>query len=167
MYFNIGMKTVYLEVFQQIFHFPPIVEKKGRIFWYCLGPIYWILAFIVAAAVPNINGIVSLVGALFMINFTYSFPGMMYLGWSVQKAAALPGEGFNPATRVTTRHDNGWKRWMRGFNKTWYTSIPCTIYILAGLACCGMGTWAAIEGLIAQFGPGGTVATSFGCAVPV
>ena len=86
MYFNIGMKTVYLEVFQEVFKFPPIVEKKGRIFWYCLGPIYWILAFLVAAAVPNINGIVSLVGALFMINFTYSVPGLMYLGWSVQKA---------------------------------------------------------------------------------
>ena len=32
-YFNIGLKTVYLEVFQAIFKFPPIVEKKGRILW--------------------------------------------------------------------------------------------------------------------------------------
>jgi len=56
MYFNIGMKTVYLEVFQQVFKFPPITTKKGQILWYCLGPVYWILAFLVAAAVPNING---------------------------------------------------------------------------------------------------------------
>jgi hypothetical protein len=40
-------------------------------------------------------------------------------------------------------------------------------YFLGGLACSGMGCWAAIEGLIQVFGPGGTVATSFGCASPV
>jgi amino acid permease len=159
MYFNIGMKTIYLEVFQQAFGFPPISTRRGQIYWYCLGPIYWILAFVVAAAVPNIGGIVSFVGALFMINFTYSFPGMLYLGHIIQKAAALPGEGFNPYTRVTTRLDTGTKRWVRGFKKSWIVSLPMTVYILLGLACCGMGIWAAIEGLISVFGPGGTVAT--------
>jgi hypothetical protein len=167
MYFNIGMKTVYLEVFQAIFHFPSIVEKKGKYLWYALGPCYWILAFIVAGAVPNLNGITGLVGAVFMMNFTYTFPGMMYLSNIIHKAAELPGEGFNPATRVTTRHDDGIKRWIRGFKKTWLTSTATFIYILLGLACCGMGTWAAIEGLIEVFGPDGTVAVSFGCPVPV
>ncbi|KAM0693700.1 hypothetical protein Q7P36_006956 [Cladosporium allicinum] len=152
MYFNIGMKTIYLE---------------GKIAWYCLGPVYWILAFLVAAAVPNIGGIVSFVGALFMINFTYSFPGMLYLGHTIQKAAVLPGEGFNPYTRETIRMDQGTSRWIRGFKKSWTISLPTTIYVIAGLACCGMGIWAAIEGLISVFGPGGTVATSFGCPAPV
>ena len=159
MYFNIGMKTIYLEVFQQAFGFPPISTRKGQIYWYCLGPIYWILAFVVAAAVPNIGGIVSFVGALFMINFTYSFPGMLYLGHTIQKAAVLPGEGFNPYTRETIRMDQGTSRWIRGFKKSWTISLPTTIYVIAGLACCGMGIWAAIEGLISVFGPGGTVAT--------
>ncbi|KAI7621806.1 hypothetical protein KC319_g18441, partial [Hortaea werneckii] len=94
-------------------------------------------------------------------------PGMLYLSWTIQKAAALPGEGFNPYTRVTTRLDSGWKRWNRGFWKSWMKSVPALIYVLAGLACCGMGIWAAIEGLISIFGPGGTVATSFGCPAPV
>lgn len=167
MYFNIGMKTVYLEVFQAIFKFPPIVTKKGKMLWLILGPIYWIVAFLVAAAVPNLNGIVSLVGAVFMMNFTYTFPGLMFLSWKIHKAAELPGEGFNPATRITTRHDDGVKRWMRGYKKTWYFSTPMVVYVLLGLACCGMGTWAAVEGLIEQFGPKGTIASSFGCAVPV
>ncbi|KAM0719427.1 hypothetical protein Q7P37_005332 [Cladosporium fusiforme] len=167
MYFNIGMKTVYLEVFQQIFNFPPISTTKGKIAWYCLGPCYWALAFVIAASVPNLSGIVSFVGALFMINFTYSFPGMLFLGWTVQKAAALPGEGFNPYTRETTRLDSGVKRWVRGFTKSWKVSVPTLVYVLLGLACCGMGIWAAIEGLISVFGPGGTVATTFGCAAPV
>ena len=159
MYFNIGMKTIYLEVFQQGFGFPPISTRKGKIAWYCLGPVYWILAFVVAAAVPNIGGNVSFVGALFMINFTYSFPGMLYLGHTIQKAAQLPGEGFNPYTRVTTRIDQGRQRWIRGFKKSWMISLPTTIYVILGLACCGMGIWAAIEGLISVFGEGGTVAT--------
>jgi hypothetical protein len=92
---------------------------------------------------------------------------MMYASWIIHEAAELPGEGFNPATRETIRHDDGMKRWIRGFKKTWARSTVAIVYVLLGLACCGMGTWAAIEGLIAVFGPGGTVATSFGCAVPV
>jgi len=56
---------------------------------------------------------------------------------------------------------------MRGYKKTMVGSTITFIYIIAGFACCGMGTWAAIEGLITQFGPGATVATSFGCPAPV
>ena len=161
------MKTVYIEVFQEIFHFPEITTKKGRWMWYCLGPIYWVIAFIIAAAVPNLNGIVGLVGALLILNFTYTFPALLYVGFRCQVDAELPGEGFDPHTGVTTRLDSGMKRWVRGYFKNWHINIFNTIYFLGGLATSGMGAWAAIEGLIAVFGPGGTVATSFGCASPV
>lgn len=161
------MKTVYLEVFQEILHCPPIQTPKGRWFWYALGPLYWIVAFIFAASVPNLNGIVSFVGGLFAVNFTYSFPGMLLFGYYVQKGASLPGEGFDPSTGVTTRHDTGMKRHVRGFMKYWYITIPTFLYVICGLATSGMGTYGAVEGLIAIFGPGGTIATSWGCAVPV
>ncbi|EEP77878.1 predicted protein [Uncinocarpus reesii 1704] len=167
MYFNIGMKTVYIEVFQEVFKFPPITTKKGRWMWYALGPVYWIIAFLVAAAVPNLNGISGIIGALLILNFTYTFPAFLYVGYRCQADAALPGEGFDPVTGITTRHDNGWKRWVRGFKKNWHFNTVNVIYGLGGLVCSGMGSWAAIEGLIAVFGPGGTVATSFGCAPPV
>jgi hypothetical protein len=167
LYFNIGMKTVYIEVFQELFHFPNIASRKGRLLWYALGPIYWVLAFIIAAAVPNLNGISGLVGALLILNFTYTFPALLYIGFRCQVDAALPGEGFDPATGITTRHDSGLKRWIRGYSKNWHVNILNTIYFLGGLATSGMGCWAAITGLIAVFGPGGTVATSFGCAAPV
>ncbi|KAI7192521.1 amino acid transporter-like protein [Hortaea werneckii] len=167
LYFNIGMKTVYLEVFQEIFNFPAITTRKGQWCWYALGPVYWILAFVVAAAVPNLNGIVNLVGGLFGLNFTYSLPGIMFVGYLVQRGASLPGEGFDPVTGHTTRHDSGMKRWVRGYKKHFFINTFTTLYFLAGLACSGTGTWAAIEGLIQVFGPGGTVATPFGCAVPV
>jgi len=167
LYFNIGMKTVYIEVCQEVFHWPEITSKKGKLLWYALGPIYWIVAFIVAAAVPNLNGISGLVGALLILNFTYTFPAILYIGYRCQIDAALPGEGFDPHTGVTTRHDTGIKRWVRGYMVNWHINTMNVIYFLGGLVCSGMGTWAAIEGLIAVFGPGGTVATSFGCASPV
>lgn len=167
MYMNIGMKTIYIEVFQEVFHFPEITTKRGRWNWYMLGPIYWVLAFVVAAAVPNLNGISSLVSALMILNFTYTFPAILYFGYKCQLGAALPGEGFDPATGVTTRHDTGVKRWVRGFKADMGRNSFYFLYFLGGLAVCGMGTWAAIVSLIEIFGPGGTVASSFGCAVPV
>jgi hypothetical protein len=167
LYFNIGMKTVYIEVCQEVLKFPEITSKKGRWLWYILGPVYWIVAFLIAAAVPNLNGISGLVGALLILNFTYTFPAILYVGYRCQLDAALPGEGFDPATGVTTRHDSGFVRWKRGFMVNWHINTINVIYFLGGLTCSGLGTWAAIEGLIAVFGPGGTVATSYGCAVPV
>ncbi|KAL5093345.1 hypothetical protein Trisim1_011150 [Trichoderma cf. simile WF8] len=167
MYMNVGMKTVYVEVFQEILGLPPITSRKGRWLWYALGPLYWALAFVVGAAVPNLNGISGIVGALLILNFTYTFPAFLYIGYRVKADAALPGEGFDPVTGVTTRHDSGLKRWTRGFMVNWHINSMNIIYFLGGLVCSGMGSWAAIEGLIQVFGPGGTVATSFGCAAPV
>jgi hypothetical protein len=167
MYFNIGMKTVYIEVFQEVFHFPVITTKKGRMLWFALGPVYWIVAFIVAASVPFLNGVSGLVGALLILNFTYTFPAILYVGYKCQVDAALPGEGFDPVTRVTTRHDSGWKRWTRGYFKNWHINIVSTLYFLGGAATSGMGSWAAIESLIIFFSGQSSIATSWGCSVPV
>lgn len=167
MYFNIGMKTIYIEVFQQVFNFPSIVTKKGRWMWYALGPVYWIVAFIVAASVPNLNGISGIVGALLILNFTYTFPAILCVGYYCQIGAALPEEGFDPSTRITTRLDHGWRRWVRGFMKYWYINIASVIYFCGGLATSGMGSWAAVEALIQFFTGKSSIATSWGCAVPV
>ncbi|KAJ5197843.1 transmembrane amino acid transporter [Penicillium cinerascens] len=167
MYFNIGMKTVYIEVFQEVFSFPPITTRRGRWMWYALGPVYWIVAFIVAASVPNLNGVSGLVGALLILNFTYTFPAILWVGYSCQIGARLPGEGFNPVTRVTTRLDNGWTRWVRGYTKSLWLNIASTLYFMGGLALSGMGTWAAIEALILFFNHKGSKATSWGCVAPV
>jgi len=166
MYMNIGMKTVYVEVFEEVFHFPALITKRGRIMWTILGPMYWALAFIVGASVPSLFGISSIVGALLILNFTYTFPPMVFVGYMCQIGAQLPGEGFDPATGTTIRHDTGTKRWIRGFKKYWWLNIINVVYACAALACSGMGSYGAIQSLITLFGPGGTVATSWGCAVP-
>ncbi|KAJ5917419.1 hypothetical protein N7466_010973 [Penicillium verhagenii] len=166
LYFNVGMKTVYLEVCQELLKAPPITTKKGKYFWWGLGPFYWILAFIIAMSVPQFSAFTNFVGGLFSLNFTYSFAGVMYFGYAVQEGARLPGEGFDPYTGETTRFDNGIKRWTRGFIKNWYMTIPSLIFTLAGFAASGMGTWAAVKALEAAFGPGGSVLSSWTCTNP-
>lgn len=166
LYFHVGMKVVYLEVCQQVFHLPPISTKRGYYFWCALGPIYWILALIVSASIPNFTGITNFIGGLLSLNFTYSIPAIMFVGYKIQEAAILPGEGFEPSTGVTTRHDNGMTRWVRGFKKSWALTLPAILFAMGGLASSGMGCWSAIEGLIQIFGPGGTIQTSWGCAGP-
>lgn len=166
MYFNVGMKVVYLHIGQEIFHLPPLSTRKGYWYWIFLGPLYWILAWVFSMSVPNFAGLTGLVGGLLSINFTYSIPAIMYAAFVVQQGAALPGEGFDPHTGVTTRNDNGIKRYVRGIRKTWWYSIPAMLFACGGLASSGMGSWAAIEGLKQVFGPGGTIQTSWGCAAP-
>ncbi|KAI6898265.1 hypothetical protein KC318_g8327 [Hortaea werneckii] len=113
------------------------------------------------------NAVDSMVCGVFGLDTTCSLPGIVFVGYLVQRGASLPGEGFGPVTGQTARHDSGVKRWMQGYKKHFFINTFTTLYFLAGLGCSGMGTWAAIEGLIQVFGLGGTVATSFGCAVPV
>ena len=100
MYFNIGMKTIYLEVFQQGFGFPPITTRKGKIAWYCLGPVYWILAFLVAAAVPNIGGIVSFVGGLDLCAGRYNTPRPAAASSVTSTRAVFHGDVYNPTFGV-------------------------------------------------------------------
>ncbi|KAH0843158.1 hypothetical protein AYO21_03448 [Fonsecaea monophora] len=163
LYFNIGMKTVYLEVGQELCGLPPISTKKGYYFWLVLGPVYWIIALVLAVSVPNFTSITNLIGGLLSLNFTYSIPAIMYVAWAIQNAAALPGEGFDPYTGVTTRHDEGWPRYMRGLRKSWWYSVPSILFALGGLASSGMGSWSAIQSLKEIFGPGGTIQTSWSC----
>lgn len=100
-------------------------------------------------------------GGLFGFNFTYSFSGMMFIALQIQEGARLPGEGFDPNTGITTRHDSGMKRWARGFFKNWYLTIPVLLFTLAGLAASGMGTWSGTEALITAFST--AVSTSWSC----
>lgn len=160
------MKTVYLEIGQELLHLPPITTTKGKYLWWALGPFYWILAFVISMSVPQFTAFTNFVGGLFSLNFTYSFSGIMCLAYKIQDGARLPGEGFDPATGVTTRYDSGVKRWIRGFTKTWYISLPILIYVGCGLASSGMGTWAAILALEGAYGPNGSVLTSWTCVNP-
>lgn len=134
--------------------------------WIFVVPVYWALAYVIATAVPNIGDISSLVGAFCIGNFTYTFPALLKLGFDIKKAAMLPEESFDPVTRRYMRVDNGMKRWIRGYKKSFVMSTFNFLYFLASLVVCGLGCYAAIEALISAFGGGGSTTTHFSCTSP-
>lgn len=137
----------------------------GKILWIVIVPFYWALAFVVAGAVPELGDFSSLVGAFCIGNFTYTFPALLKIGFDIQKGAMLPGEHFDEATKKYVRLDEGWKRWARGFRKSWMMTSFNIFYCLGALVVCGLGMWAAITALISAFS-GGSVTTSFSCTSP-
>ncbi|KAF2226910.1 transmembrane amino acid transporter protein-domain-containing protein [Elsinoe ampelina] len=97
LYGNIGIKVLYNNVLVELFRAPPLESKGGKLLWIAIVPIYWTVAFIIAAAIPNFSGLTSVVAAACILQFTYTFPPILYLGYSVQRDA-LRLLGLAPAT---------------------------------------------------------------------
>lgn len=166
LYGNVGLKVAYIEVFERLLSFPPLYTTTGKFWWAALIPVYWGIGFIVAAAIPNFNYISGLVGAIFILSFTYTFPAFLALGYNVRRDAMDPEqERFDPTTRTYNYIDTGMKRWIRGYMKRPFLNTWNIIYFLGALATTGLGTYSSVEGLITAFSSG--VTTSFTCHSPV
>ncbi|KAI6954282.1 oligopeptide transporter protein [Hortaea werneckii] len=144
LYGNIGIKVFYASVFRDLFHFPPLDKKIGKWIWVGLVPVYWGLAFVVAAAIPQISYLSAFVGAACILQFSYTFPPILMVGYNCQKDAMRSDEGFDPTSGQIVRHDTGFKRWMRGFMKKWYMNIFDSIYFIGALAVAGLGIYASV-----------------------
>ena len=152
LYGNIGIKVLYNNVLMDLFNAPPLITRRGKIFYACIVPVWWIIAFIIAASIPDYFGFVSVISASTLLNLTYSLPPLFALGYDVQKNAVREseGEGFDPTTGRITRHGTNVQRLMRGFvaggplrtaQNVWHV-----LYFLASLSMCGLGMYAAVEG---------------------
>ena len=53
LYGNIGIKVLYNQVLQELFGAPPLTSKTGKYVYAAIVPIYWSIAFVVAAAIPG------------------------------------------------------------------------------------------------------------------
>lgn len=152
LYGNIGIKVIYNNVLIEFFDFPPLTTKKGKYIWAVVVPIFWSAAFILSAAIPDFFGLTSLTAALFFVQFTYTFPALLGLGFVVQTEAMKGEAPFDPYTGEVQRRDAGMKRIIRGFfGRYWWACILLTIYALGSLVVSGLGSYAAIESLIAAF----------------
>jgi hypothetical protein len=167
LYSNIGIKVAYVEVFQEFLHFPPLTTKAGKFLWMALVPVYWVLAWVICAAIPQFSLISGLVGAVCILQFTYTFPAILGFAFQIQKDAMTPDEVFDPATRTYSYRDQGLARWWRGFKVRWGFNTFNFIYFLGALVTASLGIYSSVEGLISAFGSGGSAATSFGCTPPV
>lgn len=166
LYGNIGVKVVYNNIFVELFHAPPLTVMAGKLVWVAIVPIYWAIAFVIAASIPNFSGLEGVVASICILQFTYTFPPMLSIGYWVRRNALKAGEGFNPETGETMRLDGGIRRIIRGFfGRRWWMQTFNLFFFLGALALAGLGAYASIEVLILAFNSGS--ATSFTCHSPL
>jgi hypothetical protein len=167
LYSNIGIKVFYNNVLMDLFHAPPLTTSGGKILWAIIVPIWWSVAFIIAASIPDYFGFVSIVAAVCVVQFSYSFPPILVLGYDMQKNAMREDDGFDPTTGETRRTYRGVRRWVRGFfaGRWWYINIWHVIFAGGSLATAGLGSYAAIEAMIDAFK--NPQVNSFSCRSPL
>jgi len=143
LYGNIGIKVFYNNVGRDLIHFPLLESKKGKWIWAGLVPLYWIIAWLIATCIPQVISWITLVGAGAILQFTYTFPPFMMIGFKVQRDSILPEETFDPMTGQVNRVDRGMKRWIRGFKKELLWNVWDLIFYLGACTTCVLGLYAA------------------------
>ncbi|OQE06788.1 hypothetical protein PENVUL_c016G02336 [Penicillium vulpinum] len=171
LYGNIGVKIVYNNILMDIFSLPPLTTRVGKIVYASLVPVWWTIAFIIAAAIPDYFGFVSIISASMLLNLTFTMPPLFALAFDIQKNAIRTevGEAFNPITGEVLRTETTTARWIRGFCSGGPFQVAINIWhvvlCLATLSMCGLGMWAAIVGMIDAFKI--PQLTSFSCVSPL
>ena len=166
LYGNIGIKVIYNNIFAEIWNFPPLESRTGRMIWAGIVPLYWVLGFVVCSAIPNITSFGGLIAAVCIMQFSYTFPPFLMLGFDVQRHAILAQETFDPSTGRVNRVDQGWKRWARGFKKEKGLKVWYIIFSLGALATAVLGTFSSIKSLISAFESNSNIA-AFSCKAPI
>lgn len=151
LYSNIGIKVVYNNVCVDILRAPPLSSWLGKRLYAGLVGLWWIVAFIIACAIPDFEGIVSIFSAATLVNLTYSVPAIIALGYDIQRNALRPerGEGFDPTTGQVVHDGSLLARWARGFVSGGPVQVCLnlwhSVYFLGALSLCGLGMYASIE----------------------
>lgn len=166
LYGNIGAKVFYAAVLRDIFHLPALNDRTGKWIWVALVPIYWSLAFILAAAIPQVSYLGSFVGAACILQFSYTFPPILLVAYHTHKDAMLAEEHFDPATRSLQRVDHGWTRWVRGYKKKIVLNTVNVVYFLGALTTAILGIYSSVIGMHASFTSPSSSIESFSCKNP-
>ena len=165
LYGNIGIKVLYNNVLVYFFRFPSLITKPGKLLWVALAPMYWGASFIIGAAIPQVSNLSGLVAAVCILQFTYTIPPILTVGFRIQKDALQTGEGYDPSTGRTIRHDRGFVRWKRGFMKQPLYNVFNVLYFLGSLATAVLGIYSAGKGIKSSYAKGSP--PSFSCRNPV
>lgn len=107
--------------------------------------------------------------ALCILQFTYTFPPILFVGFIMQRDATKGQPAYTPGSTVSDLRSDTWhnfSRWWRGFKSLWWLNTFNVILFLAALATAGLGAFSSIQGIKAGFKQNGA-ATSFGCQAPV
>ncbi len=150
-------EVAYYQIVEGWFKGPSLMTKRGRFIWTFVVLVYWSLAFIVGSAIPQVKTISALVAAMCIMQFTYTFPPLMYAGYQMKIDAAINDTGD------TWRDLSRWKRGL--FTGKWHYKLFNIIIFLAALSMAALGMYGSGLSIKAAFAAG--AATSFGCTSPV
>ena len=144
--------------------------------------LYWSLAFIGGSAIPQVQTISGLVAAICIMQFTYSFPPLLLVGfhWKLGRdhaaAAAIAstdasassknGEGDAKPPVATSTPDTSVIEVKPYTPWPWYYQVFNILLGLGSLAMAALGMYGSGKAIQATFQSGGA-ATSFGCGAPV
>jgi len=165
LYGNIGVKVLYNNFGRDMFKFPLLESKKGKWIFALFVPLYWLAAWVVASSVPQITSWIVIVGAGCILQFTYTFPPFMMLGFKTQRDAILPEETFDPLTGKVHRVDSGMKRWIRGFKKEFLWNTFDLIFYLGACVTCILGLYAGFTLMVDAYTNGSNL-TGWSCKSP-
>lgn len=113
--------------------------RRSWILWIGIGTAYWILAFVLANAIPIFNAILSISSALFVAWFTFGISGMFWL------------------------HLHWHEQW-RGWRNRALAVLNWGIVLLT-LFMNGAGMWASVDSMLADFrDPNVNINGPFTCA---
>uniref|UniRef100_A0A0W0FFB4 Amino acid transporter transmembrane domain-containing protein n=1 Tax=Moniliophthora roreri TaxID=221103 RepID=A0A0W0FFB4_MONRR len=177
LYGNIGItyciEVAYYQIVEGWLKGPPFMSRRGKMLWPIVVVLYWSLAFIVGSAIPQVQTISGLIAAICIMQFTYTFPPLLLLGYQIRVFAE--GYGDHVATRNpneprdddpgdTWRNLSRWKRGLFGGGNGYFNLFNLILFLgSASMACLGMyGSGTSIR---ETFKHG--AATSFGCKSPV
>lgn len=105
-------------IFVGFFKVPPLTTLTthvGRWAWVGLISMYLAITFPLAAGIPNLSDLTSIVAAFCTLQFQSTFSSMLTTMFWIKEAALRDGEGFDLVTAVTAQRDSGAKRLVRGF----------------------------------------------------
>lgn len=151
LYGNIGIKVLYNNVGRELFGWPVLETKKGKWLWVILVPVYWAVAFVVSVSIPQFSVFSAFVGAACILQFTYTFPPLLMLGFKAQRDAILPEESFDPTTGRVERRDHGMKRWMRGLKKEILWNTWDLVFGLGAATTAVLGIYASLSGMVTNY----------------
>lgn len=170
LYGNVGLKVLYQGMLVTEFRFAPLMTKRGGLNWLVLVILYWGGAYCIALGIPQVNSLVSLIGALCILQFSYVFPPIFVAILMIRRDASKL-DVFDPATNTLTVYDK-WTsaaRWKRGITEgsrlRFAVKALLLLLALGGLTLSGLGLYGAITGIISAFAS--STASSFGCVPPV
>ena len=164
----------YVNVIERYLRGPPLLSRSGRICWSLVVIVFWWVGFVIASAIPQVQTLSGMVGAVANMQFTYSFPTFFTFLYLVKLDATAEDAIYEPS-KGAVRKDSwrDWSRWRRGLfgsgkpGKVWIQVFKWVNFWLAiaAFATAGLGIYGSGLSIAAAFKS--SAATSFGCAAPV